>query len=509
MILDIMRSGMLSVEFYPDQAPLLHALIAAASTFTGVGAMQLQKFLVPVLSVISILTLYKISNEFFDEEIAITSALLLSVGTAYIHWTSQAVCESLGISLGILALYVSYRSLRDVKYLPAALLLIVGLVLTHHLSTLIFIVWWNSFALARIYLESQEVRESALGWIISTFSLLSALIWWKFRLPNIYNTVDGSLNGLFRTDNAIYIAFLSLVLLYAIPILAPGIVNWIRLILDRLFQFRTSIYKGMVLISIAGASLALHFVMGMSFFVLSYSLLFYSNGILMILLAIAGLTSFLYRDKIPILAWAGGVGLMFIGSVLEIYYAEDPLRFIEFIYPPLAIIGAAGLIDLTKKFGRRSRAASLSSICLFSLIVAFPSTVFWGDVYPPSDLRYDARAWVISHPHSQIMAINFIEEHGAGGNLFTDRYVGYASEHLENFTVRYDKRVGPERLSSSHDLALITKRMKEYAEFGIWPYWDKGRAVEDRMPLSYSELEIIQGNASIIYDNEESWIYRR
>ncbi len=87
--------------------------------------------------------------------------------------------------------------------------------------------------------------------------------------------------------------------------------------------------------------------------------------------------------------------------------------------------------------------------------------------------------------------------------------MGYASEHLENFTVRYDKRVGPERLSSSYDLALITKRMKEYAEFGEMPYWDGERAVEDRMPLSDRELEIIRGNASRIYDNEESWISRR
>lgn len=501
MILDIMKSGMLSMEFYADQEPLLHTLIATTSTYTVLGAMQLQKFLAPSLSFISILALYRIAKEFFDEETAIASALLLSVGTAYLHWTAQAVCESLGIPLGILALYISYRSLRDAKYLPAAMLLILGLVLAHHLSTLIFLVWWNSFALAYIYLISQKRREAAVGLFISILSLLFALIWWNLRLPYIYNSVKSPLIDIFQTDQAIYAVFMALVLLYAIPFFLPGVANLVRSAADRLLQLRNCIYFGVILMSIAGAALALNFLLGRSFFVLSYPPLFFSNGLLMIFLAVVGLRSFLYTEKIPILAWSGGVGMMLIGSITGIYHAEDPLRFIEFIYPSLSIISAAGLLALSKNFSLRRRAALVASVCLMSLIVAFPSTVFWGEAYPPTDPRHDTRALVISHPDSEIMAIDFVDEHVVMGNLYTDRYVGYASTRLESVTVSYDKRPDPNKLASHDDLALITQRMRNYAEFGEW-------LLKEKYPLKENELKRIDENASRIYDNGESWIYR-
>jgi hypothetical protein len=500
MILDIMKGGMLSMEFYSDQEPLLHTIIAATSTYTDLGAMQLQKFLVPSLSFISILALYRIAKEFFDEETAIASALLLSVGTAYLHWTAQAVCESLGISLSILALYVSYRSLRDIKYLPAAALLIVGLVLAHHFSTLIFLAWWNSFSLAYIYLISQKKSEAVVGLFISVFSFLSALIWWSLRLPNIYNAVKSPLIGLFHTDQAIYSVFMILIVLYAIPFLLPGVTNLIRSAADQLFQFRNCIYFGIILMSIAGVVLALNFLLGRSFFVLSYPPLFFSNGLLMIFLAIVGFRSFLYKEKIPILAWSGGVGMMLIGSIIGIYRAEDPLRFIEFIYPSLSIISAVGLITLARNLGPKRKAALVASICLFSLIVAFPSTVFWGETYPPTDPRHDTRALVISHPDSEIMAIDFIDQHVVTGNLYTDRYAGYASKHLDNVTVRYDNRPDPNKLASHHDLALITHRMRKYAEFGEW-------LLKEKFPLKENELKRIDENASRIYDDGESWVY--
>ena len=192
---------------------------------------------------------------------------------------------------------------------------------------------------------------------------------------------------------------------------------------------------------------------------------------------------------------------MLIGSITGIYHTEDPLRFIEFIYPSLSIISAVGLLTLSKNCSSRRRSALVASVCLFSLIVAFPSTVFWGETYPPTDPRHDTRSLVISHPDSEIMAIDFVDQHIVMGNLYTDRYVGYASMHLENVTVSYDKRPDPKKLSSIHDLALITQRMVKYAEFGEW-------LLKEKHPLKENEIKRIDENASRIYDNGESRVYR-
>jgi len=131
-ILEIMKNGMLSPAYYLDQQPALHVLIAAASTYMHAEAMPLQKFLAPAFSAAGILSLYLLAREFFEEDIAIAAGLLLSVSTAYIHWISQAVTESLGISIALIAFYLSYKALKSTRYLTAAIAVMIGLALTHH-----------------------------------------------------------------------------------------------------------------------------------------------------------------------------------------------------------------------------------------------------------------------------------------------------------------------------------------------------------------------------------------
>lgn len=500
MILEIMNNGMLSQAFYPDQEPALHVLMASSAIYTKLGAMFLQKFLVPLLSVLSIVALYKISKQFFNREIAITSALLLSVGTAYVHWTSQAVCESLGIPLGILGVYFSYRSFKDLKYLPVALLLIIGLILAHHLSALIFLVWWNSFALAYLYLQSKDRKENIVGLLISIISLLVALTWWHLRLPNIYHTVDKTACRLFHTSDAIYLLPLMLLILYLIPVVIPRVADGIRSLLAFVLRFRKAIYLGIVLISLIFASIALVFLLGKSFFVLNYPPLFFSNGVIMIFLAIAGLYKFLNLEKMPILAWCAGISLMLIFSIIGIYHAEDPLRFIEFIYPPLCIIAAVGFVTIFRNLKSQHRAVIMSLICLFSLVFAFPSPVFWGQNYPPTDIRHDDRGWIIEHPKSEIMAIDLLNANGEGGQLYTDRYVGYASMQLDNFSIDFNQRLDPDRFSGQDDFALVTSRMMKYAEFGEW-------LLKENHPMKEDEVKKIDEKTSRIYDNGESQIY--
>ena len=515
MILEIMKNGMLSPAYYSDQEPVLHTLIAATSTYANIGAMTLQKFIVPALSSLSLLALYSIAREFFDKETAVVSALLLSVGTAYIHWATQAVTESIGIPMALIALYFSYRSLQDIKHLPAACIVITGLVLTHHLSTLIFIVWYNSFALAHLYFRSGDMMQALRGLFISIFSLVAAFAWWGARMPDIYGIVIKTIEKLLQTSSPIYTILLILIIIYFIPALFCKQLILLRSRAVILQEFRTAVYLGFILICMVCTLLALHFLMGKSFFVLNYPLLFFANGLMMLILALFGMKSFLYLDRTPVLAWTGGVALLFMGSILKLYYAEDPLRFIEFIYPPLSIIAACGFIFLTSKFSSRHKAALISLICLLSLVVSFPSTVFWGQDYSPEDPRHDVRAFVINHPESELMAIDLLKDHNAKGTLHTDRYVGYASLQLENVTSDISvsllnnihertygrQQMNPEHFSGEGNFVIITSRMMSYAEFGEW-------LLQEKSPLTKDERADIEEKTSLIYDNGDAWIYK-
>lgn len=515
-ILEIMKNGMLSPAYYLDQQPALHVLIAAASTYMHAEAMPLQKFLAPAFSAAGILSLYLLAREFFEEDIAIAAGLLLSVSTAYIHWISQAVTESLGISIALIAFYLSYKALKSTRYLTAAIAVMIGLALTHHLTALIFIAWLNSFAVAYLLFVSEDGKDALRALALSLFALAFPLIWWSLRLPNIYRLVVGTIDRLLPTslplDPVVAISIILIATYTSIGILNEPILH-IRSHAHRLQRFSTPIYYGLVLSSIFSAAVALNFLLGRSFFVLNYPLQFFANGIVMVFFALIGLRGFMNAQKMPFLAWAGGISLLFLGSILKLYYFEDPLRLIEYLYPSLAVIGAYGYVSLFRRTDKNFGAITIALICLFSLVVAFPSTVFFGQEFPPTDPRYDARAPVIYHPASEIMAINYLKDHNAEGSLHTDRYVGYASLQLENITSDLSidllegksassrEMIDPDRFSGGEDFVLLRERMMRYAEFGEW-------LLEEKMPLEQEEMERLEEKTSRIYDNGEAWIYK-
>lgn len=528
MILEIMKSGLLSPAYYPDQQPALHTLIAAASTYMHTAAMPLQKFLIPSFSAAGVLSLYLLTRGFFDKRIAMASGLLLSVGTAYLHWISQAVTESLGIPMALIAFYLSYRALGNTRYLPAALIITGCLALTHHLTALIFVVWINSFAIAYLLFISENRNDALRALVLSLFALAVPLLWWSVRSPSIYRLVVGTVDRILPDAiswDPVAVMLVITISIYALLGLLNGFVVHLRS-RAHLQSLSAPVYYGLIVSAATGAALALNFLLGRSFFVLRYPLLFYANGLMMIALALIGLRGFMNTRGMPFLAWAGGVAILFLGSILRLYYFEDPLRFIEYIYPSLAVIGACGFVSLVRRLYAGGGATVMALICLFSLVVAFPSTVFWGQDFPQSDPRYvstfvetaaddsqslDARASVIYHPETEIMALDYLRGR-AEGMLHTDRYVGYASLQLENITsdlsidllerksASVRENLDPERFSGGTDFVLVRERMMRYAEFGEW-------LLREKMPLRQDEIEKLERKTSRIYDNGEAWIY--
>lgn len=515
MILKIMKGGSLSPVYYPDQQPALHSLIAAASIYMHTEAMYLQKFLIPAFSAAGILSLYLFARDFFDSRIAIAAGLLLSIGTAYIHWISQAATESLGIPMALIAFYLSYRAFCRTRYLPAAIIIISSLVLTHHLTAIIFVVWINSFAIAYLLFISKNHKDAIRALVLSLSAFAVPLLWWSMRLPSIYRLVAGTLDRILPDMiplDPVAVIIVIMILIYASLSLLNDSIIQIRSHAHRLQHLSTPVYYGFIVLIAIGAAFALNFLLGRSFFTLSYPMLFYANGLMMITLAVIGLRSFMNTRGMPFLAWAGGVAVLFLGSILKLYYFEDPLRFVEFIYPSLAVIGAYGFVSLVQRLDSKVGATAMALICLFSLVVAFPSTVFWGKEFTPGDPRYDARASVIYHPETEIMALEYLRDHMAEGMLHTDRYVGYASLQLENITadlsidLREGKRTSarekldPDNFSDGIDFVMIRERMMRYAEFGEW-------LLEEKKPLKGDVIEKLERKTSRIYDNGEAWIY--
>lgn len=507
MAIRIIEHGSIASEFYPSQLPAVHLTLSSIAIFTDIDLIVLQKFVVPLISSISIIVLYKITKEFFNTDTAFLAGLLLLVGTPYLHWTAQAVRESVGIPMVLLALYFSFKTIKvqQVRYILASSFIICGLVLTHHHSSGIFIFSWLFFSLTYVYLACDMKtigKTSIYSLTLLLVSLSLALSWWSSNLHGTFSYFEKAINLIFHSSHGLIIFIITLILLYALPIFSPNSIMRLRSLLSKILSKKREIYMVLLLIAICGTSLAVNFVMGKSFFVLNYPLIMMSNGVIMVVLAMIGLYYFLDSSKLPVISWLVAISLMLGLSMAKVIPFADPLRFMEFLYAPLAIISAIGLKQVADRIDtRRAMALLVATLMVVSLVTSFPSIVLSGKHFEPGDIRYDDRSWVISHSDSEIKSIKWLNEHQITGRIYTDTYVSYATQWINydnNITLLNYLRINPDTFPKNlNNYAIITGRMKKYAEFGEW-------LTKERTPLQENEIQKLYEETNQIYDNGEA-----
>ena len=504
-------------SFYAAQLPIIHVLVEALAVFSKGNLLSIQKFLLPLISALTIIILYKFVKEITNKDIALVSALLLIIGTPYLHWTTQAVRESVGITFFMVALYFSYKSIttRKKEYFVVSSISIAGLVLAHHLSTAVFLIVWLAFSLTYIFCACdqklmKEVSLISLG--ISLISFFFALAWWKTHLIEQYNEFETITNKLFYTDYGIIFFFLFLVALYLIPMFLCGIVQLIRKNVQKILLRKKEIYVCIAVISIVSAIFIINFVSGRSSFITNYPLVMMTNGIIMILLSLIGIYDYFDTDKLPILSWLGIIGILIILAMANIIPFVDPLRYMEFFYIPLAVVSASGFIYLARKVtSQKIVAIVLAIIMIISLLTAFPSVVFFNTAFTPGHPLYDTRSYIIAHPESEILSLEWLNKYNISGIIETDTYVGYPARALvqeKNVTWQSYFRIGnPDDPTKAYFynlhqnyFAIITDRMKYYAEFG--EDWSKNKT-----PLNNSEIELLNNEKNLIFDNGEVKIF--
>jgi len=517
MIQAIITYHSLDPSVYSAQLPVMHVIVATISLFSGINHLDLLKYIIPPLSVIGLYAVYRFTKEISSStKTALFAGLLLLCGTPYLHWTTQGVRESIGIGLFALALYVSFTAIQSHKkqYLFLSLLLAGGLVLTHHLSSMIFLIAWIAVSLTYLYLmcDMNRIRTTGLfSLLISVAAVVFMWIWWMGRLWYEYTEFTQLMNTLYHSDFGIVLFIVSLVVLYLIPMVISDKIVVLRSLVTRILAWKKAIYAVFIAGSVVGSAVVLNFVLGRSGFVLNYPLPMFFNGICMIFLALIGLYYFLEPDRLHFLAWIAVLGLALVLSMSNIVPFVDPLRFMEFLYIPLAIIAAFGLT-------RIADVAMLSKIFPFvlavvivvSVVTSFPSVVFWGTAFEPGHPLFDTRSLVIQHPVSEISAISWLNNSHAVGVIETDSYVGYAargtivtpdlSVQTEYPFVKSAGYLNSLSQNAQQHYLLILSRFTEYMEFGA--QWQG-----EKQPLDKENLTKISRDCNELYDNGNAEIF--
>jgi len=501
---------------YQSQLPVIHVIITTISLFSGMNPLDLLKYSIPPLSVIGLYAVYRITKDISSAETAFFAGLLLLCGTPYLHWTTQGVRETIGIALFVLALYVSFIAIKSHKtgYLLVSLLMVGGLVLAHDLSSMIFLIVWIAMSLTFIYLmcDMDRIRTTSLfSLLIASTAVICMAVWGSMRSVYGYTQFSSLMNTCFQSDYGIPLFLVTLLILYLIPLKVANKILLLRTTVHKILLRKNLLYAVFISGTIVSSIVVLWFILGKSTFVLSYPLPMMFNGACMIFLSLIGLYYFLEIDRIHILAWITVLALILVVSMSHIVPFFDPLRFMEFIYIPLAIIAGFGITRIAKvPCFSKLLPLGLAVFVVISVVTSFPSIVFLGKSFEPGNPLSDTRSWVIQHQHSEISAINWLNDSRANGVVETDAYAGYAARGIifsgsptiqSTFPFTRDNGYlqSTDTNAQQHYL-LILSRMMEYSEFGF--QWQ-----QKKEPLNDADLLKINKECNILYTNGNAKVY--
>ncbi len=509
----------LDPNIYWAQLPTMHLTIATVSLFSGIDPLIVQKFGVPLLSVIGIVAFYFIGEMYFEKRVAFLGSLFLIVSTVYLHWVDQAVRESLGIAFLLLALYVSLLAVsrRKYSYLIISFSLIFGLTLLHHLSSAFFLIIWCALSLTSLYFISDEksrLWDAVTSLSIAVFSFSVIVLWWWLRIPAEYQLLDGMVNKIIPTPFGYGAIIITIIALYLFPVYIKNSSTLCRNFLNIVVVRKNAVFYGIVLITVIGALVVINFISGRSFYTLNYPWTMFVPGLIIFCFFMIGLFYNFDSQKIPIFSWILIVGLILIVSILNLVRFPDPLRILEFLAPPCILIAASGFCLITEKIHISKIAAILvAAFMVVSVVTSFPSDVLLGNTFYPGHPMYDQRNLVISHPQQEIISIKWLSENPVFPDYSTiesDTYTGYV---IRGFVVRYDVILNnyarfPSKSDqfcgaseNHHYYSVVSARMYKYAEFGS--EW----MASNKIPLNESDEKNLEMTRSTIYNNGGSKIF--
>jgi hypothetical protein len=517
-ILEVLVQGSTATAGYRLQQPTLAVLVASLSGFTGISPMGIQKIAIPLIGSLSVPALYSIGRYYTDRKTALTASIIFLTGIPYLHWASQGVRETLGIPFFLISIWFSLRAVKTRKTsdIILSLLIITGLILTHHQSAFLFCVVFSTMAMVEIYLfttPDRTLRETCIIGLIAGITLIATLLWWQKRIPFIYTSFLDAVNQLLFRDNEIRIvpvvfAFLLFVLFLSLPSLFPGLIRKFRFVVQRMYVKRVFFLYGIYIMTLFGGIILFGLLSGHSFLTIQYPPQMILIGILSLLLILAGLPEFIITRRFQVLIFAAVPAVMlFLGVTriipgMDILWTKqiDPLRFLGYLWPPLALMAGAGMVRIFPE--KRWWLIGIITVGTLSLLAVFPSIVFLGETFEQNSPFYDNRSLVISHPSSEIQAIHWYGiQQGTSGSLTSDRYAFSAARWLNT----QGKQVtGPmnrpsERRESGY--WLLTSRMDTYANFVEW-------VTGKPQPVSPEERGELDRNTVRIYDNGDAVIYR-
>jgi hypothetical protein len=366
-------------EAYPYFLGLQHAA-AALSLMTGLPVLASLAILPAIIGFPASFVVYLIATRVCrSPSMGLLSAGIVAVAMPHAFATSHPMPGALGDLFLVAALYAFLRMRESRGFAVALALLVPALIITHHLSTYIFVVAAAGGLVVREMLASSHDRRRARmeSWVLAAALGLAAAYWWVYAEGFRRGVLQKSLPTL-----APLLLALSFVLLILLPQILPRLPR---------FRYRPKVpdMRNLTIRALLyGAVIAL--LVLYSAFVgvpattiripLEAALLFVPLLALFFFAILGSKVVDFLPDGNNFYGWAGGIALSSMIGAATGAVVLSPYRHVQYFMLPVALLAGAGLMHflalLETKEGRKKALAG--AVAGFAVLSA------WG-AYPPPD----------------------------------------------------------------------------------------------------------------------------
>ncbi|MGC9192802.1 MAG: ArnT family glycosyltransferase [Thermoplasmata archaeon] len=325
--------------------PMFYWIIDLIHFTTGINVHFLLLHIPPILGGLTVPILYFIAKKVTGSNaIALLSALFLAINPIDIFETSMVGLLVVGHVFLLLSILFFIYVRENKKYFILLILSSGSLILSHHISTFMYIIsvlgiiFWTRLQ-SKTYLNFKYEISYLVLFTAATF------LYWIIRSPTMEGFISGAVHGYLPWYLVIALFYLALYLIFLfadyIKILNIQITKYILKIKDYHYFLATTII--LLIIAILGV------IIGVNGPKISIISIIYSVPFILTLGFIGVGARHLYEyDKayMFVTGWFLFLILGLLGSLFTFNTVLYPYRYLEYIFEPLSILAAIGLMAL-------------------------------------------------------------------------------------------------------------------------------------------------------------------
>jgi len=336
-----------SYEYFP----VLYVVGGVVHLVTGLSIMRSLTYTAPIFGALTVLMLFMITNAIFrNKRLALLAAAFLAVNPLHLYQTSHAAPLTIGHFFMLMSLYFFLRYSQKKTFLVPLVVSSILLIMSHHLTTYMYIISLGGIILFKNVLApcgNRELRSQLL--YLLGFSMV-AFSYWLLVAGKYFNSFIRS--GTRMLPLVVVVTFYMGLL-------------FLLLLSNRLRRFGHRIkkpyYSGKYdsLIVVVGVSVILAVMVGGTFFItipgttakLNWKVILVSVPLIVtVAFTVVGLV-YLWstRAREPVLGWIAAIFFSLTAALISQNKVLFSDRHFEYLMEPISVIAALGVYNYYKK----------------------------------------------------------------------------------------------------------------------------------------------------------------